>query len=371
MLRRASEAEGLSLTGRQVLLLAPAPGIPVLGPSGASAHLRGIAQAFVTRGAELRIVAALESDRRGVHGQVPVPIQAVGVPGWPSWLPKYRERRETWAANKVARRALRGPTPELIYERWSLFSLAGEQVRKETGAPWVLEINAPLFQERERFEEIRDAVYAKRMQRQALLSADRLVVVSDWLANWLTQDIGVRPNRIRVVPNGTSPHIGERSATRAGLGFSESDFVVGFLGSMKVWHGVQRLPNWIDSIPGAKGLLVGSGPVELPQGLLQTGSVSQAKSADLVAAMDVGLIPYPSNAPPWFCPLKLWAYRAQGTPVVASDVGEIASWLGEGDRLVQEEEAWVTQIASCRSQRTTPHQRLWTQVLDEALEGLL
>ena len=87
--------------------------------------------------------------------------------------------------------------------------------------------------------------------------------------------------------------------------------------------------------------------------------------------MDVGLIPYPSNAPPWFCPLKLWAYRAQGTPVVASDVGEIASWLGEGDRLVQEEEAWVTQIASCRSQRTTPHQRLWTQVLDEALEGLL
>lgn len=343
----------------------------MLGPSGASAHLRGIAQAFVTRGAQLRIVAARESDRRGVHGQVPVPIEAVGVPGWPSWLPKYRERREAWAANKVARQALRGPTPTLIYERWSLFSQAGERVRQETGAPWVLEVNAPLLQERARFEEVRDVVYADRMQRQTLLSADRLVVVSDWLANWLSQDIGVLPSRIRVVPNGTSPHIGSRAATRAELGLSESDFVVGFLGSMKVWHGVQRLPKWIESIPGAKGLLVGSGPVDLPAGMIQTGSVSEARSADLVAAMDVGLIPYPESAPPWFCPLKLWAYRAQGTPVVASDVGEIAGWLGEGDRLVHGEEAWVTQIQSCRSQRTTPHRRLWTQVLDEALEGLL
>ena len=361
----------LGIAGRQVLLLAPAPGIPVLGPSGASAHLRGIADAFLKRGAKLRIVAARASDRRGVHGEVGVAIETVNVPGWPSWLPKYRERRESWTANKVARQALSGPTPALIYERWSLFSLAGEKVRQDTGAPWILEVNAPLLQERERFEEVRDAVYAERMQRQALLSADRVVVVSDWLANWLEQDIGVLHNRIRVVPNGTTGHRGRRAETRAELGFSNEDFVLGFLGSMKVWHGVHRVPPWVERIPGAKGLLVGSGPVELPENLVQTGSVSEARSADLVAAMDVGLIPYPSNAPPWFCPLKLWAYRAQGTPIVASDVGEIAGWLGEGDRLVRREEDWVAQIQSIHGQRNAPHRRLWTQVLDEALEGLL
>ena len=342
----------------------------MLGPSGASAHLRGIAEAFVARGAKLRIVAARESDRRGVHGQVSVPIESITVPGWPSWLPKYRERREAWAASRVARQALRGPTPTLIYERWSLFSHAGERVRAETGAPWVVEVNAPLLQERVRFEEVRDVPYAQRMQRQALRSADRLVVVSDWLANWLEQDMGVLPNRIRVVPNGTSLHIGDRAKTRAELGLTDQDFVLGFLGSMKAWHGVNRLGRWVQSIPGARGLLVGSGPESLPPGLIQTGSVSEARSADLVAAMDVGLIPYPANAPPWFCPLKLWAYRAQGTPVVASDVGEISGWLGEGDRLVRAEGDWLTQIQATRGPRTTPHRRLWTQVLDEALEGL-
>jgi glycosyltransferase involved in cell wall biosynthesis len=325
----------------------------------------------VKRGAELRILAARASDNRGVHGKAPVPIETVKVPGWPSWLPKYRERREAWTANRVARLALRGPTPALIYERWSLFSHAGERIRADSGAPWVLEVNAPLLQERARFEEVRDVVYADRMQREALQSADRLVVVSDWLANWLTQDIGVLPSRIRVVPNGTSPHIGDRDKTRRELGFGDQDFVVGFLGSMKVWHGVQRLPKWVEGIQNAKGRVVGSGPVDLPEGLVQTGSVSEARSADLLAAMDVGLIPYPPEAPTWFCPLKLWAYRAQGTPVVASDVGELSTWLGEGDRLVRREQDWVAQIESCRSLRTTPYRRLWTQVLDEALDGLL
>ncbi len=323
------------------------------------------------RGARLRVVAAKESDRRGTHGICPVPVESVGVPGWPSWLPKYRERRETWAANKVARQALRGPVPALIYERWSLFSKAGERVRLETGAPWVLEVNAPLLQERARFEEVRDVVYGNRMQRETLRSADRIVAVSDWLANWLTQDIGVLPERVRVVPNGTSPHVGDRAAARLELGLKDSDFVLGFLGSMKVWHGVERLQRWVEELPDARGLLVGSGPVALPEGLIQTGSVPEATAAHYVSAMDVGLIPYPADAPPWFCPLKLWAYRAQGTPIVASDVGEISTWLGAEDRLVRGEEDWVAQIQSLRGQRSTPHRRLWTQVLDEALEGLL
>ena len=53
----------------------------------------------------------------------------VGVAGWPSWLPRYREMAEVITARRVARRvaadAAEGWMPDLIVERHALFSDAG------------------------------------------------------------------------------------------------------------------------------------------------------------------------------------------------------------------------------------------------------
>lgn len=352
----------------RIALLAPAPGIPVLGPSGASAHLRGVAQAMVDLGHSLRIVASLEQDRRGVHGQVPVPIETVGNQGWPSWLPRYRERRETWIGKRVARQVQRGPRPELVYERWSLFSLAGRDCQRRLRIPWVLEINAPIAQERARFEELRDPAYAARCQAVALRHADRFVVVSPWLANWL-EGQGVEEARIRLVPNGTPPLTGDRTNTRELLGADEDTLVLGFVGSMKPWHGAERLPELVAAVPGARGLVVGDGPVAPPPGVHCTGRLDEQGVADHIAAMDVGLLPYPADAPPWFCPLKLWAYRAQGTPVVATDVGDLRGWIGEGGAVVGQHDL-ADGVESWRGRRAAPMLRPWTQVVREALQGL-
>ncbi len=360
----AGYLSGMSPNGR--LLLVPAPGIPVRGPSGASAHVRGVAEA-------LRpdvIVAARDVDARGAHGDVAAPVVAVGVPGWPSWLGGWREYTEVWAARRVARAAMRAvaerPTT-LIWERHSLFSDAGWKVHAATGAPWVLEVNAPPVAERLRYETVRRRRWAEDWERDVLTAAPRLIAVSAWLAAWL-RSLGCRD--VRHVPNGTSNVVVDRDAVRRELGL-EGKFVVGFLGSMKPWHGVERLPEVLDALPHATGLLVGDGPVRVTHPrLVRAGQVSEARAAALVAAMDVGLAPYGADAPPWFCPLKILAYRAQGTPTVATDVGDCRALVGDDGAVLPAAASSADLVDAVRAwegRRIAMRPRTWDDVVAEAL----
>ena len=344
------------------LLLVPAPGVPVLGPSGASAHVRGIAGAL----RPVAIVAAREVDGRGAHAALDIPVVAVGVPGWPSWLDRYREYTEVWTSRRVARAAVR-LAPTLLWERHTLFSDAGWKAHAATGAPWILEVNAPPVQERLRYETVRLRDWAEGWERDVLRAAPRVVAVSAWLADWL-RALGCRD--VRHVPNGVVPHVGDREGTRRALGI-EGKFVVGFLGSMKPWHGVERLPALLDALPDAHGLVVGEGPVRVSHPrLLHAGQVSEARVADLVAAMDVGLAPYGADAPPWFCPLKILAYRAQGTPVVATDVGDCRLLVGDAGTVIPNGkraiDATVDAVRAWAGRRAPPWTRTWDDVVADA-----
>lgn len=339
------------------VLLCAAPGVPVLGPSGASAHLRGIAGALKPD----VLVAARASDGRGVHGAVDCPVVEVGVPGWPSWLASWREYTEVWASRRVARAALRAvPAPSLVWERHSLFSDAGWKVSAASRAPWILEVNAPLADERARFETLRRPAWARAWERDVIAAAPRVVAVSAWLADWC-RSLGAP--EVRHVPNGVEARVGDRDATRRELGI-EGRFVLGFLGSMKPWHGVQHVAALLDAFPDAVVLLVGEGPVrvEHPRAI-HAGQVPEARVADLVAAMDVGLAPYGEDAPPWFCPLKVLAYRAQGTPVVATDVGDCRALVGDGGTVVERVGEMAAAVEAWRGRRAEPWVRTWTDVV--------
>ncbi|MDP2307878.1 MAG: glycosyltransferase family 4 protein [Pseudomonadota bacterium] len=359
------------------VLLVPAPGIPVLGPSGASAHVRGIAQAL----RPVAIIAARAQDHRGAHGAVDAPILApileTGVPGWPSWLDHYREYTEVWTSRRIAR-AASAFAPTLVWERHTLFSDAGWKLHAATGASWILEVNAPPVAERLRYETVRLRRWAESWERDVLTAAPRVLAVSAWLADWL-RSLGCRD--VRHVPNGVVPHRGDRDGTRRALGL-ENAHVIGFVGSMKPWHGVERLPALLDALPDAVGLLVGEGPVRIEHPrLIHAGQVSEARVADLVAAMDVGLAPYGADAPPWFCPLKILAYRAQGTPVVATDIGDSRLLVGDagtvvplggklgGNRGGNLGDALVDAVRAWQGRRTPPWVRGWEDVVAEGLSA--
>ena len=100
------------------------------------------------------------------------------------------------------------------------------------------------------------------MERANLRQADRVIAVSEWLADWATRQ-GVPPSRVRHVPNGTSlTQPGRRDATRRCLGLS--GLVIGFVGTHKPWHGLGGLPAVLEAVPEATALVIGDGPVPVP-----------------------------------------------------------------------------------------------------------
>jgi len=234
--------------------------------------------------------------------------------------------------------------PTLIYERHSLFSLAGVRLAARLDIPSVLEVNAPLTRERSAHEGLRAVRFARWRERQALRGASRVVCVSGWLRDHARR-LGVEEDRIRVIPNGVDPRAFRphpRPPLPQGMERLEGRFTVGFCGSLKPWHDVDLLLGALTRESGVRemGLLViGEGPGEValraradelgvrPR-VVWAGARPAAQVRELLALCDAIAVPSPPLTDFYFSPLKLLEGMALGLPVVATDIGDAAQIAG-------------------------------------------
>lgn len=350
-----------SLVG--TLVMAPDPGVPWHGPSGASAHLRAIAAELHARhGAGVAV--AREVDHRGRAEVGPdIPLVSLSPRKW-GWLPRrFREHGERLDGRALLTLAMQRFTPRQVWVRHSLFFDAPFP----KNLPVFRELNAPLALERGRYGRVLAPALAAASERRALQSSDRVFAVSAWLAEWAVREAGCHPDRVQHLPNGVSAQRGDGSATRASLNWDGP--ILGFVGSGRPWHGLERLPALLEQMPEALALVVGPTAPSHPR-IRCSGQVPQAQVADLVAAMDVGLAPYHPDAPPWFCPLKVLEYLAQGVPVVAPPLGDIPWLLRHGGGVIVHREAimaWTEAISEALHQPRVRRLRSWSVVVNEAL----
>ena len=169
-----------------------------------------------------------------------------------------------------------------------------------------------------------------------LSEADRVIVTSPALREYV-QVRGTSRKNVRIIPCGVSPRM---FAPPGRLGSRDrKEFVIGFLGSLKPWHGVEILLEAFAELcglsPDYRLLLVGDGPLRpevetfcrarrLTQRMTLVGSVDHERVPDYLVRMDVGMAPYPPLSSFYFSPLKIWEYAAAGLPIVASASGDLA-----------------------------------------------
>ena len=128
--------------------------------------------------------------------------------------------------------------------------------------PGLLEVNAPLIEEQAEHRGLVNRAGAERIAQRVFAAATALIAVSQEVAAYLGRQPTVR-GRIHVIPNGVDPSRFPADC-RPVLPRGSADFVVGFVGSLKRWHGLSLL---VEAFAQARRrvsrfrlLIVGDGP---------------------------------------------------------------------------------------------------------------
>ena len=368
---------------KRVAYVSTDPGVPVFGSKGASVHVQAVVRELLRRSIEVHLVTArLGGDLpRGLQGVVVHELPRItGTPG--------REREES--ARRSARAAadvlarVHSDTPlDLVMERYSLWSDAAMTWARACGVPGVLEVNSPLVDEQAQHRVLADRVGAEAIARRAFDAADSVIAVSEPVARWVLDRTDNR--NVTVVPNGVdtryirpglegrpqaASHLDQRGEPRAASHLDQrgepraashldrrgepraashldqqTPFVIGFVGTLKPWHGVEVLVEAFARLArtddGTRLRLVGDGPqraaiaaqaerLGVADRVDLVGAVAPERMPEELARMDLAVAPYPQLPDFYFSPLKLYEYLAAGLPVVASDIGPVGEVLDGG-----------------------------------------
>jgi len=291
-------------------------GVPVFGQKGCSVHVQEVVAALRRTGAAVDLFAAR------LDGAAPPPLRDVTVEPLP--CPRQGDaaerERAALAANAALESALarRGPF-DVVYERYSLWSFAGMEHARDAGAAGLLEVNAPLVEEQAAHRRLVDRELAERVAGRAFAAASALLAVSDSLARRLEHHPAAL-GRVHVVPNAVDPQRfpADLPPTRPA---GEGVLTVGFLGSLKPWHGLAALAEAFALLherrPASRLLVVGDGPERAAfesalarRGVREaaelTGAVSPDAVPGLLASMDIAVAPYPPQPGFYFSPLKVY-----------------------------------------------------------------
>jgi glycosyltransferase involved in cell wall biosynthesis len=148
------------------------------------------------------------------------------------------------------------------------------------------------------------------------------------------------------IPNGVDvarfASAGPGTRQREEWAAGSEDFLIGFVGSLKPWHGIELLIEAFRNLrlsgQHARLVVIGDGPLRalVEQAadvdgdnarIILTGALAHDEMPQALQALDVLVAPYPEMEHFYFSPLKVYEYMAAGKPIVASRIGQIADLL--------------------------------------------
>ncbi|MEZ4416589.1 MAG: glycosyltransferase family 4 protein [Gemmatimonadota bacterium] len=315
------------------------PGIPPDGTKGASVHFREFGRALVRNGVELQAVT--RRGPGGPWGEFPLRVAQIGERAADSLV---RELDDLTDQQPVVE-ALDASGPiDAIYERYTLFGLAGLRHARSRGVPHFLEVNAPLWEEARTYRSLSLSGTAHAIARELFRRASRVLVVSEGLRDRVIAE-GADPDRVVVFPNGVAPSFLNDGAPAPRPEVLQGRPVLTFVGSLKPWHGIEMLLDAFVAMPERLGLglwVIGDGPeaarvdrlaARHPDRVVRTPAVAHEDVPAVLRASDITVAPYTAASPSYFCPLKVIEAFAVGVPLLASAVPAVERLDLEGIHL--------------------------------------
>jgi glycosyltransferase involved in cell wall biosynthesis len=189
------------------------------------------------------------------------------------------------------------------------------------------------------------------MERIIYKLADQVVVPSALISDYLCRNYGVKEDSVLVVTNGANPKYSrpmDMVECRNQLGLPPDGNYLVFVGSLKQWHGIDRLvplmPALVKDNPNLHLLIVGDGEKkddlkkmiddeQLNRNITLAGRVPFERVPIYINAGDICLAPYFEEGlnETGISPLKIFEYMACGKPIITNPVGGLDALFREHD----------------------------------------
>lgn len=326
----------------KIIYYSPHPHINMAAPSGPGTHIREVVHALRSAGCEVITL---------IGGGEELATQGTSIAykkrNWKKWIPQIvwqtlkdlQLRRFDQAMAKRLSQCIAQHQPHFIYERAAYLMDSGSRVASTCRIPHYLEVNAPYPEEKVKMEGKSLLLpLARRIERNIVARAKAVFTVSTAMREYLQQRTGSTADHIHVVPNA----VGEdwlrfapkqTADLRVQLQLPQDALVVGFVGSIFPYHGVDRMIQAAayfarHSRTAVRMLVVGDGEIvpqlkamardlKVEQQVVFTGNVPHAQVKEYIASMDVCVMPR-SN---WYgSPVKIFEYGALGKCIIGPDV---------------------------------------------------
>lgn len=304
----------------------------IASKDGQYVHVSEIIQALRAQGHEVLVVAPqmTESSNFGHDGGFVTKLKKK----LPMALYELLELGYSFIVAVKLLKAIKSFQPDVIYERYNLYQPAGVMISKLMGVPLLLEVNAPLQEERAKFGNgLAFPRFAKAIEDYTWKKADRVLPVTRVLANQMTHR-GVDEGKISVIHNGIKESLLEINKNKP---VSQPDeIVIGFVGFMHLTCGVELVIKAMDDDPDftSKVRLVCVGEENdavkkmkedvLTAGLTDkvtfTGIVDRDNVMNYVASFDVAILPAVTE---YASPLKIFEYMVEKCAIIAPDSDNI------------------------------------------------
>ena len=248
-------------------------------------------------------------------------------------------------------RILKREKPDILLLRSELYNVSGNLAAWMLGIPVVLEVDCPVAYEHRRMWVHRRFVFPllpEWIERWNLKTSRAVIAISELLKEHLVKN-GVPASAVTVVPNGADPDmfrpVPGAAAIRRRLGIPDRATVVGWIGSLFGWSGIENLLRAATALLALRKrivlLFVGGGknqeviertfaPEDVGSRVFLTGTVPYNDVPQYVNAMDVVLVPYPKHAFWYPSSMKLFEYMSAQKAVVASAVPQVDGVIRDG-----------------------------------------
>lgn len=305
---------------------------------GQGVHLEALVAALRAQGHEVLVVGPSAYEQAGLGGESSLVATVRRL--LPAFAVELLELAYSIPAYRKLARAAKSFGPDLLYERYNLFYLSGAWLARRRRLPFLVEVNAPLAEERARFGSLRLKRLARWSEAYVWRRADRVLPVTEVLAGHVVA-AGIPRANCEVIANGIELEEFPEALAARQAGPEAPEIVLGFVGFVRDWHGLDEVVRSIAAWKGAPRLVlqvVGEGPARpgleklaaelgISGQVRFTGLATREEIPRLTAGFDIALQP---AAVPYASPLKVAEYMAAGRAIVAPDQPNLREALEDG-----------------------------------------